>query len=78
MKGKPTFNRHDEDVCAIQVLTHKLLTLVLDDSGRYASTPPPSPLVNFTPAERGGGIHQIRGWVGHGAGMGVVVKRKNM
>ena len=45
MKGKPsTFNTH-EDVCAIEVLTHKLLTLVLNDSVRYASnTPPPRQL----------------------------------
>jgi len=78
MKGKPsTFNRH-EDVCAAEVLTHKMLTLVLNDSVRYASTtspPPPAPLprVNFTPAERAGGIHQISGWLGHVASMGVVL-----
>jgi hypothetical protein len=76
MKGKPTFNRH-EDVCAIEVLTHKMITLVLNDSVRYASTIPP-PRDNFTPAERAGGIHQIRGWVGHVACLGVVVWRKNM
>jgi hypothetical protein len=37
---------------------------------------PPPPRVNITPTERAGGIHQIRGWVGHGVGMGVPVKRK--
>ena len=41
MKRKlSTFNRH-EDVCTIEVLTHKLLTLVINDSVRYASTPHP-------------------------------------
>jgi hypothetical protein len=41
MKGKPsTFNRL-EDVCAVEVTTHKLLTLVLNDSVLYASTTSP-------------------------------------
>jgi hypothetical protein len=44
----------------------------------YASIPPG---VNLTPAETAEtacGIHQISGWVDLGAGMGVVVKRKNI
>ena len=40
--------------------------------------PQPPTRVTFTPAERGGGIHQIRGWVCHGAGTGFVLKRQNM
>lgn len=49
MKGKPsTFNRH-EDVCAIEVLTHKMLTLVLNDSVRYASTTSPPPVSTSLP-----------------------------